>query len=85
MHNVKNKHQFKEAPTLSESSTMRLQNMTDATLRESPDMPARDWMRILSNYREPIHWRSIWEIGVTAVPFVAFLSLAWMFWGISPG
>ena len=58
--------------------------MTDATLRDTPEMPARDWMRILSTYREPIHWRSIWEIGVTAVPFVAFLSLAWVLYGVSP-
>ena len=58
--------------------------MTEASLRDNPEMPARDWMRILSTYREPIHWRSIWEICVTAVPFVAFLSLAWMLWGVSP-
>jgi len=58
--------------------------MADATLREAQDMPARDWMRVLAKYREPIHWRSIWEIGVTAVPFFAFLSLAWFLYGISP-
>jgi len=58
--------------------------MTDATLRDTPEMPARDWMRILSTYREPIHWRSVWEIGVTAVPFIAFLTLAWVLYGVSP-
>ncbi len=58
--------------------------MTDATLRETPDIPARDWMRILSSYREPIHWRSVWEICASAVPFVAFLSLAWVLYGVSP-
>lgn len=36
-----------------------------------PDIAPRDWMKILSKYREPREWRSVFEIGVTAVPFVA--------------
>jgi len=32
--------------------------------------PARDWLRALSKYREPILWRSYYEIAVTAIPFV---------------
>ena len=58
--------------------------MADGTLRDAPEMAARDWMRILSKYREPIHWRSIWELFVTAVPFIAFLTAAWLLYGISP-
>lgn len=63
--------------------------MSEATLREEPvpaasDMCAREWMRVLSKYREPTHWRSVWEIGVTAVPFVALLTAAWFLYGISP-
>jgi omega-6 fatty acid desaturase (delta-12 desaturase) len=38
---------------------------------------ARDWVVILSRYREPCHWRSSWEILVTAGPFVALWALAW--------
>ncbi|MCL4143978.1 UNVERIFIED_CONTAM: hypothetical protein GTU68_019110 [Idotea baltica] len=41
-------------------------------------------MRVLSKYREPIYWRSIFELAVTAVPFIAFLTLAWILYGISP-
>jgi len=32
--------------------------------------PARDWIRILAKYREPVLWRSSYEIAVTAIPFV---------------
>jgi omega-6 fatty acid desaturase (delta-12 desaturase) len=32
---------------------------------------------VLSQYREPSHWRSAWEIVVTAGPFVALWALAW--------
>jgi acyl-lipid omega-6 desaturase (Delta-12 desaturase) len=32
---------------------------------------------VLSRYREPSHWRSIWEIVVTVGPFVALWALAW--------
>jgi acyl-lipid omega-6 desaturase (Delta-12 desaturase) len=43
-----------------------------------PDIrDARDWVAILSNYREPSHWRSAWEILVTAGPFVTLWALAW--------
>ena len=58
--------------------------MKDATLPETPDTSARDWMRVLSTYREPIHWRSIWEIGATAVPFFAFLTGSWLLYGVRP-
>jgi omega-6 fatty acid desaturase (delta-12 desaturase) len=32
---------------------------------------------VLSPYREPSHWRSVWEIFVTAGPFVLLWVLAW--------
>ncbi|MFD1507869.1 fatty acid desaturase [Lacimonas salitolerans] len=38
---------------------------------------AKDWVAILSQYREPSRWRSAWELCVTAVPFVALWALAW--------
>jgi len=47
-------------------------------------MPARDWTRILSRYRDPNLARSLWEIGVTAAPFIACLTLAWLLYDISP-
>lgn len=38
---------------------------------------ARDWVQILAQYREPSTWRSIMELMVTLVPFVALWVLAW--------
>ena len=32
--------------------------------------PARDWIRVLARYREPVVSRSLFEIAVTALPFV---------------
>ena len=58
--------------------------MAEATLREAGEMPARDWIRILSRYRDPNLARSLWEIGVTAAPFIACLTLAWVLYDISP-
>lgn len=34
-------------------------------------------MSVLSHYREPSHWRSGWELFVTAGPFLALWALAW--------
>lgn len=42
---------------------------------------ARDWAVALSRYREPSHWRSVWEIVVTVGPFVALWALAW--WSVN--
>lgn len=39
---------------------------------------ARDWVAVLSQYKEPCRWRSAWEILVTAGPFVVLWALAWM-------
>ncbi|MEI4264091.1 fatty acid desaturase [Roseovarius sp. D0-M9] len=38
---------------------------------------SREWVAVLSAYREPSLWRSLWEIGVTAGPFLALWALAW--------
>ncbi len=43
--------------------------------------PARDWVKVLANYREPNEWRSVFELGVTAVPFFLLWALAW--WSLS--
>jgi acyl-lipid omega-6 desaturase (Delta-12 desaturase) len=49
---------------------------------------ARDWIQILSRYREPSHARSIIEIAITLVPLLALWALAWAtyhfgFWWLS--
>jgi omega-6 fatty acid desaturase (delta-12 desaturase) len=50
---------------------------------------ALQWARILKNYCEPSHGRSIREIGTTLVPFVGCWALAWAaihfgYWELSP-
>lgn len=46
---------------------------------DAPAAPtdAREWVAVLARYREPSGWRSAWEIGLTAVPFIALWALAW--------
>ena len=50
---------------------------TDAT------KSAREWVKILSTYREPNAWRSSFELAVTFGPFVALWVLAWLSLSIS--
>ncbi|WP_435139388.1 fatty acid desaturase [Pseudopelagicola sp. nBUS_19] len=37
----------------------------------------RDWVKLLSQYREPNEWRSIFELAVSAAPFFILWALAW--------
>ncbi len=58
--------------------------MTDISQGTEPgplETPARDWVRILSQYREPIVWRSVFELAVTFVPFALLWAAAW--WALS--
>lgn len=41
----------------------------------------RDWIKILAKYREPSQLRSAFELGVSAIPFLALWALAW--WSLS--
>jgi omega-6 fatty acid desaturase (delta-12 desaturase) len=41
----------------------------------------RDWVRILAQYREPSHLRSILELLITLGPFALLMALAW--WSLS--
>lgn len=47
-------------------------------------MQPQEWTRILAKYREPILSRSIFELTVTLVPFIAIWALAWWALSISP-
>jgi acyl-lipid omega-6 desaturase (Delta-12 desaturase) len=40
-------------------------------------MPARDWPRVLAQYREPNRLRSVYEIVVTGGPLIVLWLLAW--------
>ncbi|WP_027243981.1 fatty acid desaturase [Leisingera daeponensis] len=42
---------------------------------------ARDWVKILAQYREPNPARSAFELAITLVPFVVLWALAW--WSLS--
>ena len=44
---------------------------------------ARDWVRILAQYRKPKLSRSLWEIGATIVPFIVLWTLAYFAMDIS--
>lgn len=44
---------------------------------------SRDWVRQLAKYRDPSVWRSIFEISVSIVPFIALWAVAWWFISIS--
>jgi omega-6 fatty acid desaturase (delta-12 desaturase) len=54
------------------------QTETVATPQETT---AREWVKILAKYREPNHGRSLFELMVTLVPFLAIWALAW--WALS--
>ena len=54
--------------------------MTSPTL-PNPAEAARNWVQILAKYRDPNAARSIFELAVTLVPFVALWALSW--WALS--
>ena len=41
-----------------------------------PQPSARDWTQILARYREPVEWRSVFELAVTFVPFALLWAAA---------
>lgn len=47
-------------------------------------MEPHKWTTVLAKYREPIPARSVFELSVTLVPFVAIWALAWWTLSISP-
>jgi len=64
-------------------SALRQIKTVDGT-RADHDVPvARDWLRVLSKYREPILWRSYTEIAITAVPFVVLWIVAYQVYTVS--
>ncbi len=46
--------------------------------------PARDWVKVLAEYREPNAWRSVFELAVTLGPFFGLWALAWWAMSFSP-
>ncbi|WP_435311231.1 fatty acid desaturase [Primorskyibacter sedentarius] len=56
---------------------------TEETRQQSAERPAREWVKILSGYREPDTTRSLFELAVTLGPFLLLWALAWWSLGIS--
>lgn len=54
---------------------------SDVSSQPPETRAARDWVRILSGYREPSTLRSSFELAVTAGPFLLLWVLAW--WSLS--
>ncbi|MGB3244960.1 MAG: fatty acid desaturase, partial [Sulfitobacter sp.] len=51
---------------------------------QNPDIKdARDWVKILSGYRDPSTLRSIFELAATLGPFVVLWALAWLSLSVS--
>lgn len=56
---------------------------TDPNPQHPETRHARDWVKILAEYREPSAWRSSYELGVTFGPFLVLWVLAWMSLAVS--
>ena len=51
---------------------------------QAPEIRAsRDWVKVLSGYREPATTRSAFELAVTLVPFILLWALAWAAMSVS--
>ncbi len=61
-----------------------MNQLPDPTFMKPQTSSARDWVKTLAQYREPNLGRSVFEIGVTVVPFVALWALAWVCLSVSP-
>lgn len=60
-----------------------MQHIPDAFRQGSDLTQARDWVKVLSSYREPSGFRSAFELAVTLGPFIALWALAWYAMSIS--
>ncbi|MCZ0812019.1 MAG: fatty acid desaturase [Pseudomonadota bacterium] len=56
-------------------------DQSEAARQLGEDRPAREWIRILAEYREPDPKRSSFELAVTLGPFLILWALAW--WSMS--
>mgnify|MGYP001827800645 CR=1 FL=1 len=54
---------------------------SESSRRQPEALAAREWVTILSAYREPNSLRSSFELGVTLGPFILLWALAW--WSLS--
>jgi len=50
----------------------------------SPQISARNWVKILAKYRDPHHGRSAFELAVSLVPYLVIWALAWWLLPVAP-
>ncbi|WP_166417002.1 fatty acid desaturase [Cochlodiniinecator piscidefendens] len=50
---------------------------------ENVEKSSREWVQILARYREPILKRSLFELTISAIPFVALWAAAWWLMSVS--
>lgn len=65
---MKNRHMSEHSPT---------------TPPQAETRAARDWVKILAEYREPSSWRSSFELAATIGPFLLIWILAWLSLSVS--
>lgn len=58
-----------------------MNDLSPSALPSTPDIAARDWLRILAKYREPKILRSLFELGVTVLPMIGLWFVSW--WALS--
>jgi len=58
-----------------------MNEISNISRTDSGPATARDWVKILSHYREPNQARSMFELGVSVIPFILLWALAW--WSLS--
>jgi len=56
----------------------------DAFEQDPDPANAREWVKVLSGYREPNAFRSTYELAITLGPFITLWALAWYALSISP-
>ncbi len=61
--------------------TIHTPDMGGATMHTQSARPAAAWVKILAQYREPNTARSVFEVAVSLLPFLAIWALAW--WALS--
>ena len=59
----------------------RMNQYSEITRPEPDTRPAKEWMKVLSRYREPSSLRSSYELAITIGPFLLLWALAW--WSLS--
>ncbi|MCU9838455.1 fatty acid desaturase [Ruegeria sp. WL0004] len=72
-----------EGPSAGVSPDAGIPSCINVPVRDNTHLSASDWTRTLARYRQPRPSRSVFELAVTLVPFVALWAAAWWMLTIS--